>query len=261
MKLITTSLRSGLLASAFVLLVTAPADATILFTDNFDSPNDTALVDTSGWSRSTIPGVSDQPVSIQNGQAVLQPQTSGPGENVNADAGQTFGVGTSFYAGFDFTADLTHFTSDTSGLYAGSVFYVTSTSASDYTVGIYVGSSTGGVESVATYSIGQTYRVVIEYINQSSNNYGNTTNLYINGTLAASGTTTQSDDGDLPETRYFTLRQENYYGDSSVSFDNLVLATTFAEAATTSAVPEPSAYAAIVGGLALACVVLRRRRA
>lgn len=266
---LTTPLRCGLLATSLALLASAPASATVLFSDNFNSPDDTVLAGTPGWSRTTSypGGVSDQPITVQGGQAVLQAQTSGPGEFVLADAGQSYGLGTQFYVGFDFTANnlnsmhfLSQLTGDTSGVGAAAAFfYLNSISADSFTAGLYVSSTTGGLEGAATYSIGQTYRVVIEYINSSAPNYGDTTKLYINGSLIVSSTTTISDDGDLAESRYFVLRQENSSGDYSVGFDNLVIATTFSEAST-AAVPEPSTYAAVLGGVTLAGVALRRRR-
>ncbi len=87
------------------------------------------------------------------------------------------------------------------------------------------------------------YQVVIKY-NNENNNY---TRLWINPTDENSAHIQLTDgfsDATLPNA--VALRQADSSNDETIFIDNLVIATTFAEASSTSTVPEPSTSALLL---------------
>lgn len=265
-------LRSGLLTAGLTLLAAGPVSAAVIFSDNFNSPDGTLLSNTTGWTR--ILGSPNPAMTITDGslsvQSVISPASP---ERVYTDLGHAYSTG-SLYVGFDFTVTdlpasnntLGFFAIDTSGVSnttVGLSFNVGAGDAGGYKVGVALSasataSSPTSVYSTTSYALNTSNRIVIEY-NFFEGALNNTANLYLNGTVVATAVYGATG-AEVASFRHFALRQPTAANSTAVGFDDLVIATTFAEAATFAAVPEPSSCAAFLGAVALAGVVCQRRR-
>lgn len=247
-------------------LFSASASATVLFSESFTYPNGTTLQGSGGWYKPSVDTsgyagftVTDGSISTQGSHSVAYHDLSGTPITTG-----------SIYYGFDLVVGtLSPFTSKTlaqlssapdgGGFTTGSALLQIQSRddmdefENDIVTGYRFRVHAGGSSSNSAYFdlSDAAHRVVVEY-NFVEGAKNNTASLYIDGTLLTTSTWTSG--ADEQGILSFSLFQSVL---SQV--DNLVVATTFAEAST-AAVPEPSAYAAIVGGLALAGVVLRRRR-
>lgn len=250
-------LHSALLASGLALLAAAPLSADVLFSDNFDSyANGTALADTSTWTRRSYPStVPASPLSVNNGAVTFGGASIGI-EAVYVTLGPALTTGNSLYAGFDFTVNSIGTT--ISSLALNNFFNTETPSGTPATLALKSDETdsyqlaarllTNNYFGDTLYEVGETYRVVMGYTKLEAN-LGRL-DVYVNDVLIATGIESSGWGVDS-----FALRQSN--GDYSATYDNLIIATTYAEAA---AVPEPATYAAIFGGLALVGVMLARRR-
>ncbi|MFA6288579.1 MAG: PEP-CTERM sorting domain-containing protein [Opitutaceae bacterium] len=247
-------------------LLSASASATVLLTETFDYPDNTTLNGAGGWSTSyTSPGT---PFVVKGGSLDL---TSSAGASVREFSATAISSG-SLYYGFDFSLSTasdslngsyfaTLASAPTSGVIRtqqGKLFV--KNSGAGYLIGVTASATTSTVQyGSAVFDFGDVHRVVVGY-NFVDGLANNTASVYVDGNLLASAVWDTTPEVSLIG---FILTHTSTSSSKPLpdSFDNLTVATTYAEAAATAAVPEPSAYAAILGGLALAGVVLRRRRA
>ncbi|EIP96922.1 PEP-CTERM putative exosortase interaction domain-containing protein [Opitutaceae bacterium TAV1] len=273
----TTCLKAGFFSAALGLVAwAAPASATIIASDTFTSPNGTNLRD-AGWSQvgATISDLAS-PVLIQNGTAVIQPAISGTNsiESVGLPFGQSISSG-SIYVGIDINVASLTTGVNTTLLYFGvnqaqsapsatnAVGTVSLSPLSDggYQIGISANftTTTSALTFAETiFDFGTTYRLVFEY-HFVEGERNDTVTLSIGDTVVATAA--------WPATTG-TERNPSFLGigamtaarPASLTLDNLVIATTYGEAAT-APVPEPATYAAIFGSLTLAGVLVARRRA
>jgi hypothetical protein len=252
-------------------LFSASASAAVLFSESFTYPNGTTLQGSGGWYIPSSDSTSHAGFTVTDGSI----STEGSHRAAYRNLGGTPITTGSIYYGFDLVVGtLTPFTSklisqlssapDGGGFTSGaallqiqsrddSAFNEDIGDFDDVVTGYRFRVNAGGSYSNSAYFdlTDLAHRVVVEY-NFVEGAKNNTASLYIDGTHMTTSTWTSG--ADEQGMLSFSLFQSVL---SQV--DNLVVATTFGEASTT-AVPEPSAYAAIVGGLALAGVVLRRRR-
>ena len=160
-----------------------------------------------------------------------------------------------YYVGFDVkvsaSANLTsstYFMAFNNGNSYATRMFVTSATGSNFTFGL-----SGNTSTVTAWGTGLTfgtsYRVVGSYTQGT-----NVTNLWVNPTSAASTSITSTASG-ATNINSILLRQDS--GTATELVSNMVVSTTFDEAATFPAIPAPGAVALI--GLA-GLVASRRRR-
>jgi hypothetical protein len=256
------------LAAALALLglLATSASATVLFTETFDYPDGTVLNGSGGWvngyfSAGAIPFV------VNDGALDLTDMASASARDFTASA---FASGSVCY-GFDFS--LSTASSATNGNFfaalasapngsnvrtqQGKIF--ARNSGSGYVIGVTASASTSSVQyGSSVYDFGTIHRVVVEY-NFVDGLKNNTASVYVDGVLLA----TASWDATTEASLIAFFRPHTSSNTPTLSyFDNLVLATTYAEAAASPAapIPEPSAWATLAGAAGLALAARRRRR-
>lgn len=268
--------RSALFGAGLAAFAAGPASAAVLLSNSFTAPDGTALAGTSGWtlvlgdSNATAP-------TINNGVLSMASLVSGNAQRVYGDLGITISSG-SVYVGFDFKV------TDAPSGNVNIGFLISDlnspgSSNSSFTLNIAAGatadtfkfgtalsnaSASNGTSSVQTadsYSLNTTYRVVVAY-NFIEGALNNSARLYVNDSVVASavyGTTP----AEVAGFRYFGLRQPTTANSTAVTFDDLVIATSYNEAATfpASPVPEPASAAAFAAAAVLGLAATRRRRA
>ena len=216
------------------------------------------------WNAISSP--TTNPLTVTGGALVLK--TTGDDDTLSFASG---GVATtvmsgSVYAGFDLnlSADTTPqgyflaFDTAPTNTSSFSARVFAEASGSGYILGLSLETSTGTYQTVPTVlSFGTTYRVVVE------DDLGTGADLYIAPTDAVQG----------DQTGFITLsgitdtsagavliRQGSTGSSPSGTIDNLVVSNDFADAAVyVASVPEPSTYAALLGGLILVGVATHRR--
>lgn len=256
---------SGFTTAVFSLGLLTSASATVLLTETFDYPANTTLNGTGGWSTSyTSAGT---PFVVNNGSLNL---TGSAGASVIEFSATAISSG-SLYYGFDFS--LSTASDSVNGSYFATLASVPTSgvirtqqgklfvknSGAGYLLGVTASATTTTVQYGSTVlNFGDVHRVVVAY-NFVDGLTNNTASVYVDGNLLASSVWDSTPEASLIG---FILTHTSTSSSKPLPdyFDNLTVATTYAEAAATAAVPEPATYAAILGGLALAGVVLRRRR-
>ena len=130
----------------------------------------------------------------------------------------------------------------------GRIFVTSTASGANFTLGLSVASNTVGA-ATTSLNLNTTYRVVSRY-NPTTDAIALWVGSYVEGAPTISTTGTDASTG----TNGFVIRQAGAFdnGASSMTFQNLTVASTFAEA-----VPEPSS--ALLGGLGLLALLRRRR--
>jgi len=165
------------------------------------------------------------------------------------------GTGQTYYVGFDVTVSApgnlggsTYFMAFNNGTNYGTRIFVTSFSASNFTFGLSGNGSSPSAAWGTALTFGTTYRVVGSYTQGT-----NVTNLWVNPSSEASTSITSTANAAI-NINSILLRQDG--GTATELVSNMVVATSFAEAATFP-VPAPGAIALLgVAGL----VGSRRRR-
>lgn len=136
-------------------------------------------------------------------------------------------------------------------------------SGAGYQLGISNRSNATTTYAPTVYALGQTVFIVGSYtFNAGAGD--DSSSLWINPSAATFGddaipsaTVTVTGGTDMTALSQFLIRGAN--GSPTGVFDELRVGTTWSEVTTAAAIPEPSTYAALLGALALAGVVLRRR--
>ncbi|HOQ04832.1 MAG TPA: PEP-CTERM sorting domain-containing protein [Anaerohalosphaeraceae bacterium] len=222
-----------------------PSFAAILMSDNFDSYTNGNLVGQGGWAAHS--GAGNAPVQVVNGTVKLITQSTSA-EDVNKSVGATMGSGDIWYAGLDVIVGsastgkdyFAHFLQGTSNFAAR--VGVDMASGGKFAFGLFGVSAYPGALTGYVYDVEQTYRVVTSY-----NFTTGLCTMWVNGTEVL----TQNWYTSNANTAY-AFRQGTS-GSLRLTVDNLVVATTYAEAA----VPEPATMALLgLGGL---LAVVRRK--
>lgn len=222
------------------------ASAALFYNETFSYP-DGNLVGNGGWANHSGTGtfiqVSSGTVSTTSG--------SGSREDANRTTGSTLGQGETWYAGFDLTeiapaAALTeeyfaHFLQGTSN-FTARTYITTPTAGGDYTLGIVGGSNTPPVKWGTDLTFGTKYRVVVSYTLDPDNDpmtQDSFAKLWVNPVNEASTSITKVANFSNAVTA-FALRQGSATAAGTQVIDNLAVATTFDEALTGIAIPEPA---------------------
>ena len=226
--------------------------ATLLFSDNFDSYSNGALVGQGPWLQTST--VTTAPVQVTSGQAVL----GTTGQDVYAPFASTYSipVGTTLDIGLDLTVASAQATGDyflhtTPTVGNSSLFFdrlFVKSSGTGFELGYAGTSGAAVVYGTSVLSLNTDYRIVLVY-NDVSGLANDTASIYVNptdSTLESDNTAYLSNvawGAGAAETNTVSainLRQGSSTAAAGLSVDNLDVGTTFGDV---SAVPEPSTLA------------------
>jgi len=259
-----------------LLVATVGVRATPLFSDDFTYLNGN-LVGQGPWPWAQQGTVATSPVQVTGGKAMLGPT----GQDVNAALSSPFTLvdGTSFYIGATIDVSAANATGDYFLHWspaAGSTIFISRiearSSGSGYQLGYVETSGTGASLTWGTevLTFNQDYRMVVAYnvVGLGANN--DTADMYV-GTgftdllVQGNNTVYLHDTWDSATTESSTLgainlRQGTTASAPTLSVDDLGVATTFAEAATYTPVPEPTSLSLLGGFGLLAWYISLRRR-
>jgi hypothetical protein len=244
-----------------LLLATSGLRATVLFSDTFTYPNGN-LVAQGGWVQTGASATT--PIQVTGGRAVLG--TSG--QDVNAPVGPFNLVdGSSIYLG----ATINVTSAQTTGDYflhwapsSGSTIFESRTEIRDaggsgFNVGLIQTASATISWGSGVYSYGQDYRIVVGY-NSVTGTLNDTGDVWMNGTHEVAGAVwTPSVNAEPTVLGSINLRQGSATAAPALSIDDLNVATTFAEVAIFTPIPEPTSLS-LFGGFGLLAWFLRRRK-
>lgn len=228
------------------------SQASVLFSDNFNSFSPGNLVGQGSWAAHSAAGVT--PVQVSGGTISLD-QGAGSREDVNHVLGATMGPGDTWYYSFDATvsadSSLVYFAMLLQGTsnFEGKLF-VAPFAGSDFTFGVSGSASTGETTWATGLNFGTTYKVVVSF------NYDTeVATLWVNPTSQAS--TSINNTGSFQDAATAIAFRQATGSTSVQQIDNLIVGTTFNDVVP---VPEPSTLAlGLVGGFA-GLVALRRKR-
>ncbi|MEK7707990.1 MAG: PEP-CTERM sorting domain-containing protein [Verrucomicrobiota bacterium] len=256
-----------------VLVWTVNSQATVIFSENFNSYANGNLTNQGPWLQTAAAA---NPVQVANGNSGKVASLF-TGQDVYAAFGSpynpyTIADGTSFYigltlnvsaatAGGDYFLHVTPSAGNSSAFFER--FFVKS-SGSGFVLGYLETSGTGGVINYGStvWSFNTDYRAVIAYnavagtVNDTASVYVNPTDYLVQGNNAAEisdlWTTVFSETNKVAA---INLRQGGSTTAATLSVDDIFVGTTFADV---SAAPEPSSIALVGLGL-LALSFIRRR--
>lgn len=259
---------AGLLAACAALAPALHAEVNLL--ETFSSYSNGDLVGQGSWAQTGA--TTNAPIQAINGVASLA--TTGQDVYKPLTSGLTLSDGSSFYigatikvataaAGGDYFLHFTPAAGDSSLFYARTFIR---SSGSGFQLGYLETSGSGGSVNYGTteFSFNTDYRIVLAY-NRVAGTVNDTANLYVNpadgqnqgNNIALVSDTWTSVSAEPVGVAAVNLRQGSAANAASLTVDDLVVATTFAEAVT---VPEPTAASllALAGG---AWLLRRSRRA
>lgn len=241
-------------AAVASLYIGSQAGAAILLQEDFSYP-DGALVGATGSPWVGHSGTAGQVNVASNAVSLTQAES----QDVNAPlSGAPYTTGT-LYAGFDVNFSalpdgtggyFAHFKDNGTGNFRGRIF-ATTTDAAAGSFRLGVSNSANTMAIVPTdLDLGETHRLVLGYDTATA-----IATLYVNPTSETGGTVA-TDPGSSIGVTTFALRQSTSSGNGmgALTGDNLIISTTFAEAAV---IPEPTGLA--LAGLAAAGLLRRRR--
>jgi hypothetical protein len=240
---------------AIFLCACTTSRAAIIFSDNFSYPNG-ALTSVSGGIWANHSGTANQ-VDVVSGKTHL---TEAESEDVNATiSGAPYSSGT-LYAGIDFNFSslpqgagqyFFHFKDTGTSLFRGRVFAVPGVAAGTFRIGITNGSNSGVVAIPTDLALNTDHRLVLAYDTAAV-----VSTLYLDSPTETGGVVA-TDVVTAAPISTICLRQSTTTGPTTMGIldvDNLIVATTYTEAAT---VPEPATISAL---LALGLTALHRKR-
>lgn len=252
-----------LLLLAVLFVGSTSLRATVLFSDTFTYP-DGNLVGNDGWLQNG--SSSATPVQVTGNKAILG--TSG--QDVNAAISPyTLINGSSIYLG----ATINVTSAQTAGDYflhwapaTGSTIFISRTEIRKdagglgFNVGLIQTASATVSWGTGVYNFGQDYRLVVGY-NSVSGTLNDTGDVWLNGTQEVTAAVwSPSANAEPTVLGSINLRQGSASAAAALSVDDLNVATTFAEAATFTPVPEPSSLSLLGGFGLLAWRIIRRRK-
>jgi len=246
---------------ATILLVSAlcagSAYGNVLFTEGFDYP-DGSLTTVGAPNWVTHGGGAGQ-IQVSSGSIQLSTLAT---EDVNRSFGTTITSG-SVYASFQFSVTASapatggdyeyfiHFGDGGTSNFNTRTDIVAPNGVGDYTLGLSSNSGTAQVVWASDLTYGVTYLGVIGY----NRDTGSST-LWIDPTSEGSTSISPSGSTSFLDIPALYLRQSASSVGETITLDNIVVGTTFADVV----VPEPSTYALLLGALGLGFVLVRRRK-
>jgi hypothetical protein len=240
-----------------LLVATVGVRATTLFSDTFTYPNGD-LVGNGGWVQTGT--IATTPIQVASGSAVLF-----TGQDVQTPVSYTLTDGTPFFIGATINVQSAMPTGDyflhwstapQSSIFVSRVEI--RSSGAGYNVGYVETSGTGAslTWGPTEYSFNTDHSIVLQY-NPVTGTVNDTADLYVDGTLELSDTWgSQSAESTTLGTLNLRQGAANAPG---LHVDNLILATTFAEAYAFTQVPEPTTLS-LLGGFGLLALLISRRR-
>ncbi len=248
--------------------------ASVIFSDQFSYTAASTLEGNGAWTglnSGTAPTISSTSLSVSGLQASAGNKVSFASGNIKeaiAALGSTTSANTVFYS-FAFqlsalpTATTYSFALSTGNTnYAAPVWLRADTGGVGYNIGLSNKSNSTANYSSSVTSLNTTVFIVGSYTFVTGTG-NDTSSLWINpssstfGGSAPSASLTAVGGTDQADISQFLLR--GAAGSPSGLFDELRVGTSWADV-TPAAIPEPSTYAAILGGVALLGVAARRRR-
>lgn len=244
----------GSLVCLMLFAATLPAD--VLIDEQF-SYTDGALTTVGAPFWTTHSGTAGQ-IQVSGGAISLNDADS---EDVNRQLASAITSG-QIFAGFDFSVtaaapasgdDYEYFASFGNGTtdFTSRVDVVNPSMTGDFTLGIAGAGSTADATFGSDLTFGTTYRAVIRYDRDSG-----ISTLWVSPTSAASASIDSL--ADTNDVSGFYFRQSNSSVNETIGIDNLIVATTFDEAAGLSVIPEPGSLA-VLSLFGLAGLVRRRK--
>jgi trimeric autotransporter adhesin len=256
-----------------LVVATVGVRATPLFSDNFTYP-DGALVGQGPWLQNGTSAVN--PIQVTGGRTFLQNN----GQDVNAALSSPFSLidGTTFYIGATINVTAAQATGDYFLHWSpatGSTIFISRvevrSSGTGFQMGYVETSGTGASLTWGTevLNFNQDYRMVLAY-NVVAGPTDDTADLYVGSgftDLLVQGNNTaylsdtwNSATGEQSSLGAINLRQGSATAAATLSVDDLGVATTFAEAATFTPIPEPTSLSLLSGFVLLAWQLARRRK-
>lgn len=255
-----------------LLVVTASVQATPLFSDDFNGYANADLAGQGPWLQNGSSAVT--PAQILNGRVLL----GSSGQDLNAALSSPFALvdGTSFFIGATINLSAANATGDYFLHWSpttGSTIFISRVEARSSGTGFQLGYvETSGTGASLTWgteelSFNQDYRIVLAY-NVVAGPLNDTANFYVNpsDTLVEANNTPYLSDtwnsvsAEVAALGAINLRQGTAANAPTLALDDLGVATTFAEAATFTPVPEPTSLSILGGFGLLACYLIRRRK-
>jgi hypothetical protein len=241
-----------------LLLATVGARATVLFSDDFTYPNGD-LVGNDGWVQTGT--TTTTPVQIAAGKVVLA-----TGQDVQNALTTPYSLvdGTPFYIGLTIDVQTAaaagdYFVHWSPGLQNNAFISRVEirSSGTGFNVGYVETSGTGAslTWGSTVFNFNQAYRLVVQY-NPVAGGVNDTADVYMDGNAELHDTWNSIT---AESTTLGTLNFRQAAGNApGLKVDDLNLTTTFAEAATYTAVPEPTSLSLLAGFGLLACFLRRR---